>query len=1013
MFTHLPFRRLVRVAALGALMTLFATSLLAQAQFAGTYFGTLNTRVGAGGFFVESSFGAYIATVSATGAFNLNSGALTGTVNATGDVTINGGTSFNQLAITAAKIENNQLSSAYGALVANGTSSYRINPSTSFQSSGGGGGGGTTAPSITSATTASGTVGGAFTYQIVASGATSYGLRASASILAWLSVNTTTGLVSGTPPGAGSFEFEVEAINSAGTTRRAVTLTVAASGGGTSGDLLAYYTFNDATNLYKDDSGRGTTLVPVGGAITSVTGRVGGAMATNGVRLRAAVNNSFSVSTYTLSYFVKVQGAGNWNPRTVAVQVPGTSTHYYGSYINGATTANRQVASYHLSNRSARIYLSPASSMLATNTTSDWRHVAITHDGSTVRMFLDGENILTQANAGAVDRFSNAVLMIGGSDNGLDLFQGQFDEVRIYNRALSAAEVATLRNGGSVGSAAAGSNNAVTLAADVIAGPDNLVGYRNRVGQSFQFLLTGTPSSNVWGTDVYTDNSRLGAAAVHAGVLGVGEIKVVTVKILPGQSSYTGSTRNTITSSSASSYGGSYAFAGATGTTGGSIVLPSLPTGYVASALSVVPGGRFVLPITVTGSGSFTFQWFLNGLAISGATSNPYVINSVTAANAGTYTVRVTNSAGSQTFTAGTLSVPASANAPQIVLQPFDKVVAPGGTFALAASAFGSGLSYQWLRNGSPLAGETGSILLRQNVSANDAGQYAVRVTGGGTQVTTNAATVTLNPDASRLNNLSGRIEVAGEARVIPAFTIAGTGKKRVLIRAVGPTLATFGLGGTMPDPKFELYDGSRKIAENNNWDASTTQVAAAVGAFALNANSLDAAGVYELDAGKGYSIHVLSNNGQGGVVLFEVYDAGNVGGASKFTNVAVRGNTGTGAATLILGMNIVGTGKRTVLVRGVGPELAQFGLNAIPDPQLEIFDGANRSVLANDNWNAADFVSEMLQAREFVGAFPLSAGSADASTLALLDPGSYTMQITAGTGTASGEALVEIYEVP
>jgi hypothetical protein len=186
------------------------------------------------------------------------------------------------------------------------------------------------------------------------------------------------------------------------------------------------------------------------------------------------------------------------------------------------------------------------------------------------------------------------------------------------------------------------------------------------------------------------------------------------------------------------------------------------------------------------------------------------------------------------------------------------------------------------------------------------------------------------------------------------------------------------------------------------------------VGAFGLPAASRDAAAVLELDAGKGYSIHVFSNTNAGGIVLFEVYDAGNVSGGSKFTNVSVRGPTGTGDSTLILGLNIAGQGKRTLLTRGVGPQLGAFGVtNRISDPQLEIFDSNQRSVIANNDWNGADFVSEMLQAREFVGAFPLDGGSADAATLALLDPGSYTMQITAGSGAATGEALVEIYEVP
>ena len=428
----------------------------------------------------------------------------------------------------------------------------------------------------------------------------------------------------------------------------------------------------------------------------------------------------------------------------------------------------------------------------------------------------------------------------------------------------------------------------------------------------------------------------------------------------------------------------------------------------------MIPGGRFVLPISVTGTGPFTYQWFRNGISIAGATANPYVLNTVTAAAAGTYTVRVTSPGGTQTFTAGSLTVPATATAPQIVLQPFDKIVSPGGTFALATSAVGTGMSYQWLRNGGVLAGENGPILLRQNVNANDAGQYSVRITGGGSTVTSGAATVTLNPDASRLSNLSGRIAIGGSDKVIPAFFISGSGKKRVLIRAIGPGLAAFGVGGTMTDPKFEVYDGQTKISENNDWDGAISPVFGGVGAFGLPAGSRDAAAVLELDANKSYSIHVFSNNGQGGIVLFEVYDAGNVTGGSKFTNVSVRGPTGSGDSTLILGLNVAGQGKRTLLTRGIGPQLAAFGVsNTIGDPKLEIFDGNQRSVLANDDWNSADFISEMLQAREFVSAFPLNGGSADASTLALLDPGSYTMQITAGSGTATGEALVEIYEVP
>ncbi|HEY1108236.1 MAG TPA: LamG-like jellyroll fold domain-containing protein, partial [Opitutaceae bacterium] len=666
---------------------------------------------------------------------------------------------------------------------------------------------------------------------------------------------------------------------------------------------------------------------------------------------------------------------------------------------------------------------SPSAAGAVPTSSSTWTHVALVHTGSEARIYINGNLSNTTSNRRALGRFTTAMLSVAGSDNGLDLFTGDLDEIKIYNRALTAAEISTLNTGGTVGSAATGSNTAAVVAATSIAAPVSLTGYRSRVGQSFELIVTGSSSGAVWGTDVYTDDSTVARAAVHAGVVAVGETKSVTVTILPGQSTYPASTRNGVTTSSWGAWGGSFSFAGTSGTAvaaGTASVAPSIPASFRAPSLNVVLGGRFVLPIPVSGTGPFTFQWFLNGTAISasaGGTANPYVVNSVTAAASGTYTVRVTGPAGTQTFSAGTLTVPATANAPQIVLQPFDKTVSPGGTFALAASAIGNGITYQWLRNGVIIpaaAGGTNAILLRQNADSTDAGTYTVRMTGGGSTVTSTAAVVTIDPNASRLSNLSGRIAISGSDRVIPAFVISGTGKKRVLIRAVGPGLAAFGVGGTMADPKFELYDGNTKIAENNDWSASIASSFSAVGAFNLPANSKDAAGVFELDAGKGYSIHVMSNTSNGGVVLFEVYDLGNVGGGSKFANVSVRGGTGEGDATLILGLNIAGVGKRTLLTRGVGPQLADFGVEGtIADPKLQIFDSNQRIVMENNDWASADFVTEMLQAREFVGAFALNGNSADASTLVLLDPGSYTMQITAGSGTTSGEALVEIYEVP
>ena len=100
------------------------------------------------------------------------------------------------------------------------------------------------------------------------------------------------------------------------------------------------------------------------------------------------------------------------------------------------------------------------------------------------------------------------------------------------------------------------------ISASIDQAPNNLINYRDKAGQIFQFTLTGTLSGSVWGTDIYTDDSVLACTAVHAGVVLPGETKVVTVKILAGQSSYQGSVRNGVTTSSYGAWAGSYSFIG-------------------------------------------------------------------------------------------------------------------------------------------------------------------------------------------------------------------------------------------------------------------------------------------------------------------------------------------------------------------------------------------------------------------------------------------------------------------
>lgn len=105
----------------------------------------------------------------------------------------------------------------------------------------------------------------------------------------------------------------------------------------------------------------------------------------------------------------------------------------------------------------------------------------------------------------------------------------------------------------------------VASADEVYPDPGNLKAYSAQLGQSFHFQVTGATDGSVWGDGVYTDDSQLASAAVHAGVIKPGKTGVVIVKILPGQDSYGGATRNGVESSTYGSWNASYQFVDASG----------------------------------------------------------------------------------------------------------------------------------------------------------------------------------------------------------------------------------------------------------------------------------------------------------------------------------------------------------------------------------------------------------------------------------------------------------------
>ena len=162
---------------------------------------------------------------------------------------------------------------------------------------------------------------------------------------------------------------------------------------------------------------------------------------------------------------------------------------------------------------------------------------------------------------------------------------------------------------------------------------------------------------------------------------------------------------------------------------------------------TVTAGNTVSFSVSVTGDAPLSYQWKKDGSNISGETSATLSIANAQASDAGSYTVVVTNGAGSATSNAATLTVNPAPVAPSITTQPTSQTVTVGQSVSLSVSVAGdTPLSYQWKKDGSNISGETSSTLSIASAQASDAGSYTVVVTNGVGSATSSAATLTVNP---------------------------------------------------------------------------------------------------------------------------------------------------------------------------------------------------------------------------------------------------------------------------
>ncbi len=258
-------------------------------------------------------------------------------------------------------------------------------------------------------------------------------------------------------------------------------------------------------------------------------------------------------------------------------------------------------------------------------------------------------------------------------------------------------------------------------------------------------------------------------------------------------------------------------------------------------------------------------------------------------------------------------------------------------------------------------------------------------------------------PPAQALN-LSARLNVGtGDNVLIGGLIVDGTAPKNVIVRGLGPSLAVNGtpLTGTLADPKLELYKDGALIKTNDNWKGTQQTEIEATGLAPTN--DLESAIVMTLDPGA-YTVILRGQNSGTGIGLMEAYDLDTTVD-STLANTSARGFVASGDDALIAGFIVGNGGSDTVVVRAIGPSLADVGVaNPLADPTLDLYDANGAVIRSDDNWRETQ---ESLIASTSLA----PTNDLESAIIRSLEPGNYTAVVRSVDG-GTGVALVEVYNL-
>ena len=246
------------------------------------------------------------------------------------------------------------------------------------------------------------------------------------------------------------------------------------------------------------------------------------------------------------------------------------------------------------------------------------------------------------------------------------------------------------------------------------------------------------------------------------------------------------------------------------------------------------------------------------------------------------------------------------------------------------------------------------------------------------------------------LANISTRLRVeTGDNVLIGGFIITGTQAKKIIVRAIGPSLP---FADKLADPSLEFYQGNILLETNDNWRDSPNKQAI-IDSTIPPTHPLESAIVRTVAPGA-YTAVVRGAKNATGTAVVEAYDL-DTGVDSKLANISTRGLVQTGDNVLFAGLIVSGQGTQRVIIRALGPSVGVGG--AMADPSLELHDDSGAILESNDNW------VDSPNKQAIIDSTIPPTNNLESAIVRILAPGNYTA-IVRGANNATGISVVEVY---